>query len=368
MIMRRWAFAAVVAAAAFAGVTPVAPRARAQAPPAFAAQIASLSEPGGYFDTDNLISNERSYLHVLPDLERAGVKGGAYVGVGPDQNFSYIAQVRPAVAYLVDIRRDNLLLHLLFKALFGASRTRVEYLSLLTGRAPPEGVTGWEARPIDAIVKYVDEAASPNATAVSALRARMTDRVKAFGVPLSAGDLATIDRFHRQFIAEGLGLQFTSTGRAPQIGYPTLRDLVLETDMAGRRSSYLASEDAFQFVKGLQARDLVIPVVGDLSGPKAVVAIGRAMAARGERLSAFYTSNVEFYLFREGTFGRFVSNLSALPRQPQAVIIRSVFNGGVRQPGYNSASLIQPVTPLVDGFPRGQFQQYYELTVPRGGR
>jgi len=109
-------------------------------------------------------------------------------------------------------------------------------------------------------------------------------------------------------------------------------------------------------------------VVGDLSGPKAVVAIGRAMTTRGERLSAFYTSNVEFYLFREGTFARFVSNLSALPRQPQAVIIRSVFNGGVRQPGYNSSSLIQPVTPLVDGFPRGQFQQYYELTVPRGGR
>ena len=80
--------------------------------------MAQLSERGGYFDTDNLISNEKSYLHVIPALRDGGVTGGAYIGVGPDQNFSYIAQVRPAIAFIVDIRRDNLLLHLLFKALF----------------------------------------------------------------------------------------------------------------------------------------------------------------------------------------------------------------------------------------------------------
>jgi hypothetical protein len=67
---------------------------RAQSPSPFAAQIASLSEPAGYFDTDNLISNERSYLQVLPDLGRRNVRGGAYIGVGPDQNFTYIAPPR----------------------------------------------------------------------------------------------------------------------------------------------------------------------------------------------------------------------------------------------------------------------------------
>src|SRR3954463_6907619 len=82
-------------------------------PPSFAQTIASLSERGGYFDTDNLISNESSYLQVMPDLERRSIRGGAYIGVGPDQNFSYIAQTRPAIAFIVDIRRDNLLLHLL---------------------------------------------------------------------------------------------------------------------------------------------------------------------------------------------------------------------------------------------------------------
>src|SRR2546426_12768429 len=95
---------------------------------AFAALSARLSEPGGYFDSDNLISNETSYLHVIGKLRELGVSGGVYVGVGPDQSFSYIAKIRPKMAIIIDIRKDNLLQHLLFKAMFGRSRSRIEYL------------------------------------------------------------------------------------------------------------------------------------------------------------------------------------------------------------------------------------------------
>src|SRR5262245_13122033 len=49
----------------------------------FAARIQQLSEEGGDFDTDNLISNERSYLEVVPALKAGNVSGGAYIGVGP---------------------------------------------------------------------------------------------------------------------------------------------------------------------------------------------------------------------------------------------------------------------------------------------
>ena len=83
-------------------------------PASFASRIEALSETGGHFDTDNLISNERSYLHVAPALRELRSDAGAYIGVGPDQNFSYIAHVRPSIAIIIDIRRDNLLLHLLF--------------------------------------------------------------------------------------------------------------------------------------------------------------------------------------------------------------------------------------------------------------
>src|SRR5215467_14170343 len=72
-------------------------------PQTFAGRIARLSEPGGDFDTDNLISNERSYLEVMPAVTASGATGGVYIGVGPDQNFSYIARIRPSLAFIVDI-------------------------------------------------------------------------------------------------------------------------------------------------------------------------------------------------------------------------------------------------------------------------
>ena len=299
---------------------------RVQPSAQFAQQVAALSEREGYFDTDNLISNESSYQQVLPELRRRNVRGGAYIGVGPDQNFTYIATTRPSMAFIVDVRRDNLLLQLLFKALFTLSRTRVEYLAQLLGRPVPAEVESWRAAPIDRLVSYVDApVASPQA--IDALRARVDAAVTRSGVTLSAEDLRTIDRFHRRFIEEGVSLRFQSTGRPPRSYYPTYRQLLTDTDGSGRQANYLASEDAFQFLKGLQARDQIIPVVGDLSGPSAIAAIGKLLGERRIEVSAFYVSNVEFYLFGEGAFPRYVTNLGRLPHAGNSVIIRSVFGG-----------------------------------------
>jgi hypothetical protein len=353
--------AAVLVSAVLLG-SPLASEHR-QASSSFAKHIAALSEPDGYFDTDNLISNESSYLQVVPELRRANVRGGAYIGVGPDQNFTYIAEVRPTIAFILDIRRDNLLLHLLFKALFASSRTRIEFLAQLLGRPVPPNVERWRDAPIDRLVSYADGAASP-ARAVDALRVRLDEAIRASGVPLSPPDLATIDRFHRRFIAEGLSLQFQTTGRPAQSYYPTYRQLLNDTDASGRHSNYLASEDAFQFVKSLQARDLIIPVVGDVSGPTAVAAIGRLLTERHERVSAFYVSNVEFYLFGEGAFGRFVANLGRLPHMENSVVIRSIFgrymSGGYR-PGDASVSRVHTIDDLLTSFAAGKIQHYGDL-------
>jgi hypothetical protein len=311
----------------------------------FAAQIASLSEPGGYFDTDNLISNERSYLEVLPELDRLSVRGGAYVGVGPDQNFSYIAHVRPSIAFILDIRRDNLLLHLLFKALFEQAHTRIEYLTLLFARPVPSNLDSWRQLPVTRLIEYINRS-NVDPKSVDALRARLDGVVKRFGVPLTSDDMATIDRFHRRFIDSGLELKFQSVGRQPQYYYPTYEELLLETDGKGRQENYLASEEDFQFVKSLQAQDRIIPVIGNLSGPSALAGIGRAIVDKGEKLSAFYASNVEFYLDREGSYQRFVSNLGRLPHTKRSVIIRSVFNRGMG----GSMSVVQPVEELLAQF------------------
>jgi hypothetical protein len=329
-----------------------------------AALIASLSEPGGYFDTDNLISNERSYLHVVPMLRSlAGQAGGngVYLGVGPDQNFSYIAHLRPTLAILIDIRRDNLLLHLLFKAIFAEAATRASYLALLTGRSEPAATRDAS---IESLVRLVDQAKPLDRTELERLQARLAEVINGFGVSLSNTDRATIARFHRRFVADGLSLQFNSTGRPPQYDYPTYRDLLLEVDRNAVRRGFLAHEDDFQFVKTLHARDRIVPIVGDLAGRAALANVGRYLEATGLRVSAFYTSNVEFYLFRDGSAQAFIANLARLPRQPGSVIVRSVFPGGgaPMSRGYNSASLTQPIQALLDGYEQGRFRQYWELT------
>jgi hypothetical protein len=336
-----------------------------QAPATFASRVAQLSERGGFFDTDNLISNERSYLHVIPALRESGLSGGAYIGVGPDQNFSYIAQVKPAIAFIVDLRRDNVLLHLLFKALFSMSETRADYLSLMFGRPVPAPLDEWRTASLDKIIGYIDRTPLGE-SAVTALRGRVDEKIKSFGVPLSDADFATIDRFHRRFVSAGLPLKFQTTGRAPQSYYPTYRELLLETDRQGQRRNFLASEDDFQFVRSLERRDLVIPVVGDLAGQSALAEIGRLMMSRGDRLSVFYASNVEFYLFADGKFPLFIENLKQLPHTNRSLIIRSIFGGlGQTVPGYYSTSLVQPVDQLVQGYASGSFRAYYELAGQR---
>ena len=330
----------------------------------FASLSEQLSEPNGDFDTDNLISNESSYLHVMPALEQGGVTGGVYIGVGPDQNFSYIARIRPASAFIIDIRRDNLLLHLLFKALFAASRNRIEYLSLLTGRQAPERLDSWRDATIEKIVKYLDEAKPQSASALAATAERLHEAIRKTGIKVSDQDLATIDRFHGQFIRAGLSLQFQSTGRPAREYYPSYRDLLLETDRRGRQLCFLASEDDFQFVKGLEGKDLIVPVVGNLAGPHALAAIGQEISRRGEKVSAFYISNIENYLFRDGSFSRYMENVKKLPHTDKTVVIRSLFGGyqlPESAPGYYSTSAIQTVNDLIANCGATRCRGYYDL-------
>lgn len=286
---------------------------------AWAELVLSLSEEGGFFDTDNLISNEGSYLRAVGRLRE--LRGGAYLGVGPDQNLSYIAAARPVVAFIVDIRRDNLLYHLLLRALLELSANRTEFLSRLHGRAIPEELPEWDDRPLAEILDRIDALRVDPAT----VRAAVDSIIRALPLPVSADDRATIERFHRDFVEQGSGLRFRSFGRPPRPCYPTYRQLALETDARGRPGSYLAAEESFRGVKALSADNLIVPVVGDLAGAHALPAIARWLGERGVAVSAYYTSNVEDYLWRGGLYRRFGENVRALPWVEDGVIVRSYF-------------------------------------------
>jgi hypothetical protein len=353
----------------------MAPAAAARQDTEFGRLVARLSENGGFFDSDNLVSNETSYLHVIPALKTLKVQGGAYLGVGPEQNFSYLAEIKPDIAILIDIRRDNMLLHLLFRAMFTAARNRLDYLCLLYGRPAPRDLDRWNNRPLDQLLAYVDR--TPGDSALHDLNhTGLMGQVEQYGVPLTPLDRQTLRRFHNEFFGAGLELRYTSLGRGARPGYPSERQLYLSTDLGGHQVSYLSTEKRFRVVRDLERGAKVIPVVGDLSGPAAMRAIAAYLKEIRRDVTAMYVSNVEMYLFRQGNFGRFADNVRSLPTSAGGVIMRSYFgrggmmmSGGLGEewpqplPGHLSAQILQPLSAFLAATARGDSVTYRDILV-----
>ncbi|MEM8488844.1 MAG: hypothetical protein AAF564_25085 [Bacteroidota bacterium] len=318
----------------------------------FGALVEKLSGEGGYFDTDNLISNESSYLHVIPRLNQLGLRGGAYLGVGPDQNFSYIAHLEPELAIIVDIRRDNMLTHLFFKALFELADNRPAFLRYLFARAVD--ITEEAAHEMDVaqLMRIVSEAGMADATVQEAIHKAVMQQVRQSGVALNEADLDKIGQIHAEFMAKGPALRFTSHGRAPQSYYPTYEQLATETTLSGETAGFLGQEVYFQRLKKMQEENRIVPVVGDFAEAHALPAIGAHLKENGLEVHAFYTSNVEFYLMRGQKINRFAANVRQLPLSPQSIFIRSYFNRWraghpLSVPGYGSTQLMQPIEAML---------------------
>ncbi len=363
-------FVAFGAAVAPPPATASAQRAPEAADSSFAALVAQLSESGGYFDSDNIISNELTYLSVDSQLAKLGVHGGVYIGVGPDQNFSYIALIRPSIAFMLDIRRDNMLEHLLFKSLFAVARNRLEYLCLLFGRPVPPDAGAWTDRFTADIIAYLDRTPS-DARAAAVSRDASNDRITNYHVPLDAHDREVLDRYRAEFVQDGLETRYSSLGRNNRGDYPSFRDLIIATNRDGREVSYLASERAFDVIRDMEREGRIVPVVGNVAGPHAVRAIGEYARAHHMKVSAFYLSNVEQYLItRQGGFDTYIENLRALPRDSTSVVIRSFFERfgqphpmAIPASGSRSVQMIEPIDELLREYDAGAIRDYLDLVM-----
>ena len=54
----------------------------------------ALSEPAGEFRSENLVSNETMFQWPIPELTKTVTPGTVYMGVAPDQNFTYMAALQ----------------------------------------------------------------------------------------------------------------------------------------------------------------------------------------------------------------------------------------------------------------------------------
>jgi hypothetical protein len=269
--------------------------------------VTDLSElPGAFAHSENLVSNEREFARNLQILRPLG---GVYVGVGPEQNFSYIARLQPIMAFIVDIRRENRNLHLMYKALFELSVDRADFLSRLFSRVRPDGLD--RAASVDALFSSYAGAA-PSRTLLDATLGRIREwLVHTHRFPLAPEDLAWIEYAMGAFHTDGPEIHYGRSRPDSDAG-PSYRVLMTETDIWRRTQSYLATEEAFELVKSLQARNLVVPIVGDFAGPSALRGIADYLRKRGGIVRAFYASNVEIYLSKQQA-AAFCHNLELLP-------------------------------------------------------
>src|SRR5262249_15837355 len=96
--------------------------------------ISDFSEKGGTFAFEMFISNDETYQEIIPELIRLVPANGVYLGVAPEQNFTYISALRPRMAFVIDIRRENMVEMLMYKALFEMSSNRQEFVARLFSR------------------------------------------------------------------------------------------------------------------------------------------------------------------------------------------------------------------------------------------
>jgi hypothetical protein len=99
-------------------------------------------------------------------------------------------------------------------------------------------------------------------------------------------------------------------------------DLMMALDQSGGERSFLAGEATFAIVKALHSRNLIVPTVGDFAGPKALRALAAYLQTHDATLSAFYVSNVESYLQRNGVWPAFCANVATMPLDESSVFIR----------------------------------------------
>ena len=381
-----------------AAVGPLASAGRAQKLPdrlddaTFWRMMNEMSEPWGVFRSENFVSNETSYQWIIPELQRTVKPGAVYLGVAPDQNFTYIVAVRPSIAFIVDIRHQNAMHHLLYKALMETSPTRAEFLAKLFARPALQGVD--TASTVVALFDALANTKPDSARYRDNLAAIIDQLTKTHGFTLSDSERVSLRCVYSAFFSQGATLTYNygsecrntggPFGGMPGGGYrgggggggfgsmPSYLGMMTEMDGAQVDHGYLATEANYRALRDLEERNLIVPLTGNFAGDKALRAVGQYARDRDARIGAFYVSNVEQYLFMEDDqAARFYANVATLPLDETSTFIRSYSMGGrgfggqvtldLKQQSGRSMQLVSPIQEMLKAFDGGQITQYGQV-------
>lgn len=320
------------------------------------------SEPNGYFQSENFVGNELSFQWVIPELKKNVKPGGVYVGVGPDQNFTYIVGVQPKIAFIVDIRRGNFLQLLMYKALIEMSADRAEFAAKLFGRNKPANIK--EDASANTVLDAVYNMPPLRELYEKNLKAIIDHLTKTHNFSLTANELKDLEFIYGSFFSYGPGIAYSNGNNRGGTVYPTYWDMQVTDDGAGKTYAYMGSEDNFRAIKRMEEANLIVPVTGNFGGPKALKAVGAWVRERGGTVTTFYTSNVEQYLFQDNIWRDYYNNVGTMPLDSTSMFIRSVFNGQAGfggGGGLRSAQLTSSIVGLLGAFKEGRINSYYDV-------
>jgi hypothetical protein len=341
----------------------------------------SSSEPGGRFQSENFLSNETGFQMVIPTLLQVTRPDGVYLGVGPEQNFTYITAMRPKMAFIVDIRRQNMLEHMIYKALFELSENRADFLARLFSMKRPAGLS--DKSTVIELFNAYSNAQTDNVVYQKNLQDIKDVLLKKHKFGLTAEDQTNIEHVYSVFRDYGPDINYSSgtRNRGGGRGMPNYVDVMIATDPQGVQRSYLANEENYRFLRDLEGRNMLVPLTGDFGGTKAIRAVGQYLKDHGATVSAFYLSNVEQYLFQNqggpgnpnGGASNFYANVATLPLDARSTFIRSRGGqaggggggGGFGRAPNELASMEETLAAVKDGRIRS-YIDVFNISVFRG--
>ncbi|MFN0124325.1 MAG: hypothetical protein ACKV2V_27815 [Blastocatellia bacterium] len=342
----------------------------------FARLLRELSEQGGEFHSDNLVSNETTSGLVTGKLRQMVPAGGVYIGVGPEQNFTFIAATRPRMAFIVDVRPLSVIQHLIYKAIFQRAATRARFLSLLLSRPQRTQQDPAAHVPLDELLAMFETMPVDEKMMLTTLAELRQVIESEFQYKLSPDQQKGMEYVLKSFMEGGPGISYRLRGAEQRglvgfrggggrgMGFPTLKQLLSQTDARGKQAGFLATRGAYEYVRAMQMNNLIIPLTGDFAGPKTFPALAAYLRKRELRVTTFYLSNVEQYLFEANVFAPFAANVKRLPYSQQAVMIRTVnsrFRHPAHTPGHMFTTILQSLPVFIADSDKGLYGSYQAL-------
>jgi len=282
------------------------------------------------------------------------------------------------MAFIVDIRRENMILHLFYKALFALSDDRAEFLSRMLCKPLNRdlsylvrlfrGEPAWSQPDSESsvtdLIAYFEEV-DPEIELFERNLLDIKSRLKTYGINMM-NDMETVEVIYQAFFDRQLDIRYDMDAPGDSTyGLPNLRELILATTIDGENANFLANERAFAAIKNLHEKNLIIPLVGDFAGKKALRGISDYVRSHDATITIFYVSNVEQYLTTATyyevprstgsdefdlsryisdpssseeqesngrpvtTFSRYFDNVSSMPTDESSLFIRSYANDNI---------------------------------------